>query len=71
MRGFRKMRGKDTCNLKGFSDVDYPASSGCVCSSRMRAAVLDSTTDERLKIRGYSAPCWLNPVVDLNASAPI
>lgn len=56
MRGFTKMRGKDTCNLKGLSDVDYPACAGPICSCRMRAAVLDSATNETLEIKDSTAP---------------
>lgn len=49
MRGFTEMRGKDSCNLKGLSDVDFPACAGPICSCRMRAAVLDSATNETLE----------------------
>lgn len=69
MRGFTKMRGKDICNLKGLSDIDYPACAGPVCSCRMGAAVLDSATNETLD--STAPPVGDIPVLFLNASVLI
>lgn len=63
MRGFTKMRGKDTCNLKGFLNVDlshifWPClqlqDESCCPWQHHRWKVVDQ--------RFYSAPCCWQPV---------